>query len=278
MATEYPVWHHLLHRVWAYERLFYCFLSLRPTYETTTARYKVARLLQQRGIRSFAIHELFGSTDLVARLWMPDMMPMEQLELAFEASFGGATKFRISEVDMIIRHFVWADQAPPPEPRPEQIANRLANIDFDRIDSGELPPDEREHLAKEHMFTTFTPAPGITFFVEVHVPRSTSLAARRAMLERLCKIVDHAPATIKDKSLYRLKCGESYLVSGCVAPASIFDVSTEIADRINDITGLGSNGGRTFTHLATHGDERSIHHDRMASGSDDDEEAPPQDS
>ena len=178
------IWHHECHRRWAHERLCYVWLSSLPTYNPDATPYIVQNTLERElSLYSFAIYELFGATDLLIRLWLPQSVTAETVENAIRGAVGDETTVRTSQVDDVLRHWIWGDGQPP---SPDLS-------DFGQLADGDLSPElialiakvdnrpmelvELDLVTQRHVATPLEPEDGIKFFVEVQAGGPTPQAS-----------------------------------------------------------------------------------------------------
>jgi hypothetical protein len=228
-------------------------LSFRPTFDPHTAQEKLQAILEYDAkVKSFVIYELYGSTDMVARMWLPTPLAIDQIEDRCHTVFGPYIRFRVEVVGRIFRHWVWGTEDPP-KPDPTVLTAFPSDGDADlirRVDNSEASPKEVDRFRQARLLAPVSPSPGLRFFLEVRSADTMNVGARKSVEMSVLNTLD-CSTKILDKSLYRLTGALGYLISGRVASTDVQAISDELTDKINTIGQLGDAGGRTYTHICS---------------------------
>jgi transcriptional regulator with XRE-family HTH domain len=248
------VWHHRVHERWAGERLHFLWFSVLPTYDPHTAPLQLQAILEYDiGVTSFELCELFGSVDLVARMWLPAGVGMDQIESRCLEVFGPLTQFRPQAVDRILRDWAWGP-GDLPEPDPAILTRTPVGTDVDvirGIDDGTASPEEVAKFHNARLITPIERSSGLRFFIEVTVAEALNMSERASLQLSLLNTLSES-RHIFDKSLYRMAGpSDDYVISGRVAYDDIFAISHELTEKIPSIAHFGALGGHAYTHICS---------------------------
>jgi hypothetical protein len=246
-------WHSDAHRAWGKERLFFYRLSFAPVYDPRAIQRSLLKLLTARRVGSFVVYELYGSWDLLVRLWLPSDVQTDEFSEALEDALEPVDLTHLTgfAVTGIVRHWVWG---PGDYPRPDDdtlTTCRPPDFEVKQVNQGDPGPDLLERLGAKHLATEAVHTLGIKFAMVVTPPTTEpNVRQRRQIVGQLTRIVDRASDKhIADLSLYAGH-GENFgvaLIMGRVDLRHFDALRTALAHPISRGLGPHALGARTVT-------------------------------
>ena len=241
--------------MWARERLCFYRLKFSPVYLPESNRKTFEELFQVRKITSFALYELHGDWDLLARIWVPTDLPAEELddELKSRLKYAALESMARLDVTKIPRHWVWGEGDYPHPSKDTLRSKRPPDSAVESINSGR--PDLRlmHDLQELHVATLAVHTYGIKFATVVTCPTAAlTLEQEDRIHTQLTDIVDHAAAGgLADLSLY-LGRGPSFgnaLIMGRAEVTHFDAIRTQLVYPISKGIGPDAIGARTVTMI-----------------------------
>lgn len=259
-ATSRPrlEWHPTLHVKWASEQLYYWRIGF-PLYDREAARLRIAAVMRRAGVRSWAMYELFGPSDVLVRGWLP--AHQSEVEDALATVFHDSPGMVIESfaVSAILTHWPWVGHTGEMvQPSPAHLAQRLSDDEIEQ-----MMRDPKDGQAA-HLLTTVQPADGIAVVVVVDPPRPALSAAGSASLtERVTAIFakhEHA----KQVSIYRGMGFGAYLIEAVIPAAAFNRIDDVILSPLRQL--LNPIGSRTTTTSLASLDPMTYEETMLSSG------------
>jgi hypothetical protein len=248
-------WHSDVHKVWAREQLCFYRLKFSPIYLPESNRQTFEKLFQARGITSFALYELHGDWDLLARVWVPANLPAEELDDELNNRLKHAALESMARLDVtkIPRHWVWGEGEYPHPSKDTLLNKRPPDPGVASVNSGQLDSTLMQDLQKLHVATQAVYTYGIKFAMIVTCPTAAlNLDQEGRIHTQLTNIVDRAAAGgMADLSLYFGR-GPSFgnaLIMGRAGVTSFDAIRTQLVYPISEGIGPGAIGARTVTMI-----------------------------
>lgn len=261
------LWNHRAHEVWGESRLCFWRFRFSPTYQQRKIRHALMQSFNQAGVTSFALYEILGYWDIVARLWLPRAMPLARMEAIF---FEHLETFdyedsEFFEVGEIVRHWVWETSNHSVRAPHESFLNRRPNDSLiaaaNRVTSGDvslevLSTSERQFVDELIASGTIAPLnPGNGLKVFVSIRRSTGVLAKRARDSFIHRIADScdrlASVGISELSLYG-GVTESLILARLPISPSLHEALRSVIEDFNKIGLDDLFRTRTTTAIAVH--------------------------
>jgi len=263
------LWHHRLHETWAGERLYFWRLAFYPTYAQTEILDCLRKVLEQHGVASYALYEIYGVYDLVLRIWLPSAASPESFERALEEKLARlhldvCDSFSVGQV---LRHWPWLDEkeqelrtvpsALLSERYPPAQIQELNEIAQGRVEIPEDVEPLRSALVEDKALAPCSMGDGIKFLIVVtSSSQLATIAAREALRNELVAILREAEqhSGVSETSLYEGSGFGQFILLGRVEPGRFSDLRTEIIDRVNEAgTGVFFRA-RPYTYIAAGGE------------------------
>ena len=241
-------WHPGVRAAWARERLAYWRVSLRD-YDWPGALQKSEQMMQSIDASSWAVYEIYGSYDLLYRVWLPSQTTVADFERALIENFGASLDlFDGFTVDEIVSHWPWA-LGESAESLPVSLREPVPDLELDRLDQAQRKT-MLASLREKNLIAQIQPGTGIGFIVAVTASRpalSASFGGRPAVQERLREILAQAPGSFTETSLFRGSGFADYLLQGRIRGEDFPLLKQSLIDPLNEF--LESVGYRTYTFL-----------------------------
>jgi hypothetical protein len=246
-------WHSRAHKAWGKERLYFYRLGFAPVYRPSDIEKCLTEVLLSHRVGSYVIYELYGSWDLLVRLWLPSDVLSEDFDAALEGALehvdlNHLTKFAVSDIS---RHWVWG---PGEYPRPSDTTlatDRPSDQETSAVNGGDPDPALLQRLSEKHVVAEAIYTTGIKFAMIV-TPPTAEIGVKQVkhLQEQLVKIVDEAADMhINDLSLYGGHGFGIALIMGRVELRYFNAIRTALAYRISSGLGPHAIGARTITMI-----------------------------
>ena len=241
------LWHDAFHNQVGLERRHLWFLTRQDSHYTRDEfASQLSTTLEQLGVRSYYLWELFGDRDFLLSAWLPPRVDASVVATALYDCHLRSHHFAIEEV---LRHWMWVDVA-------------LDSTDFYRgvsvaalaeINSPSIPESVRkDYVDKGYIRRVATGPKTLKFFIFIKLASELEIEVRKKLERRIHLLAERFSAThLKSWSFYRLSGDFQYVVSGRVEPSAYESIMTEFNVDLNSESGMELVGASTATHIAT---------------------------
>jgi hypothetical protein len=246
LGVKRYLWHHRAHETWGDERLFFWRIAFFPTYEQKLIRKELKRLLASHQVRSYALYEIYGTYDLVMRIWLPTRTSAEGFTKAMEDALTPlhldvCDPFSVGEV---LRHWPWSKDGNDLAEIEGQFLTRGYEPDIlnqlNEIAAGRLGWDEKDEpllaALESKVLAPCEAVEGLKFIVVVtSSSQLATIAARRQLRTELRQILSEAEegGAILDTSLYEGSGFGQFIIMGRVRLQRFSALRTTVVDAIN---------------------------------------------
>lgn len=194
-------WHPLVHIEWANERLSFWRLAFRE-YVRGPIVEDLRALLDDAGVRSWSLDELYGPWDLLLRTWVPSDVSdfRHRLERLTPHSLSMIDSFAVDE---IVAHWRWPgpDGGELAAPDAAALDNRPSRGELVRVERGAAADDPLLlTLARQYLLSVAQSQPGIQFVVSVHPGRPITRAASTMLTDRISTLLRDADNLFEPRS------------------------------------------------------------------------------
>jgi hypothetical protein len=248
-------WHDRAHVAWGKERLYFYRLSFAPIYIPEEIEAQLAELFREQRVGSHITYELYGSWDLLLRIWLPSDVPAESFSRSLKDTLTGLHLTQLTEfaVTDISRHWVWGGGEYPGPGEAILADERPTDHEIASVNSGEPEPDVLQRLQDLHLVTEAVHTAGLKFAMVVTPPTTElNVAQTEHFQAQLASIVDAAAGRhINDLSLY-LGHGHNFgvaLILGRAELRHIDAIGAALAHRISSGMSPEAIGARTVTMI-----------------------------
>jgi len=246
------IWHHRIHQRWAGEDLFFWRLAFFPRYDRKEILETIRSVMTDNGVLSFAIYEALGLFDLFIRAWLPS-----QASEKVERALGNALDpesiqlLEAFSVTRVLRNHAWeAEGSDKIDPDRSVLDRPLPDHVIERLNSGQIPSDERAQLREDCVLASLYPGEGIQFFTIVaSATLSTNSEIEGALRNELLKRVRESG--IREPAVYEGTGFGQYIVTGRADPSDVFAI-TRLFTSINSLVLEGKVMARPYTHVCAH--------------------------
>ncbi len=261
-------WHFDAHRLWGGRTLHYWFIRFRRRYDPSVRVDQLLSLLDEVGCQAYALYEVIGDSDIVARTWMPPLEVarfQEALDERFEPR-----KCRNYSVREVIRQWVWQDEAG--QPTRASLNGIASSLDIRTIrDMVRLVNDASVHgrgvdvqlesdplslFARSALFREVPRTAGIRFIMRLTLNPDLDDEDQRRVhgqvgeeLDRLADWNSQRPKTLEEASAYRCVDG-SLILLGRLPFADFHNLRDGVITPISRLPGIE----HTSTNVATSAD------------------------
>lgn len=254
---------------WGGAKLVFWRMAFEPTYDDELIRRTLEDALEDIGILTYALYDIFGEWDVVGRIWVPYGYSPLQVDRALREAFRSVGLFFKSdyfEVDETYFHWIWFDcggQAPhlkreTLKPPPGYYSKRL-NATLCGAPNG-LSEDEIATAKELCILREIPPHNGSVKFFILLTARSFSLGdVQRSELATI--LADHCAELILKGTLPELTvystCGAQnadFLIVGRVQPTNIHRTVLDLIAFINESRLRAVFGLRPYTFIASNPD------------------------
>ncbi len=263
LADSRRLWNHRIHQRWAGEDLTFWRLAFFPKYDPEQIIPLLNRAMDDLGISSYAVYEMFGLFDLFVRAWLP-RHAMESVDQTLNDALAGQS-MQLCEaftVSKILRHWAWDDGSGGLyEPDPTVLKSPWSDERIAEIENEQISVQEKDELDKsKHIVRDLEHGDGIKFIMVVTSSvYSPTYSARLRLAQGILASLDNHD--IEEPSLYEGSGFGQFIVMGRVANADFFTLR-QLATAIN-ATGI-QDTARPYTFVSA--DEGLVtYHDRLPS-------------
>ena len=269
-------WHPDVHKKWAHESLVFWRLGFYPTYRREAVLEALDVVCARHGITGRTVYEVFGTYDLLLRLWLPESAPTETVDLDLKRTLAS---FHLElcdhfEVEMINRHWFWSDdenfsacsdedsgnddsqgeprlETPHLDPKPNRRELARVNELVDQFNTGKIDIDAvcADELAGEllerEVLRVREADSGIKFSMVVSTSGATAsrYTAMESLGSVLAEILEEA-GTVRERSLYSGTGFGRFMVLGKVPTEDFYELNRGLIEPIT-IKGRLANVYRT---------------------------------
>lgn len=246
------LWNHRVHQRWAGQDLTFWRLVFFPRYDREKIIEVIESVLDEEGVRAFAIYEAMGLFDLFLRAWLPSQSSdrlEHRLKEALEAeSLQLLDSFSTTRV---LRHHAWeTGKNSRLEPEESVLNNPLADDIIERLNRGEVPSDEQQELLDKRILAPLHPGRGVQFLTVISsaifsMTNEVHTTLREGLLKRVRESGIHEPAVYEGTGF-----GE-YIVTGRAAEDGLHTI-TDLSTAINELALEEGVAARPYTHICAH--------------------------
>jgi hypothetical protein len=240
---------------WGKERLYFYRLSFAPIYIPHEIQEKLLVIFEGHRVGSYVVYELYGSWDLLIRVWLPSDVSSEEFEQTLKDSLRSVHLNQLTDfaVKDIARHWVWGAGEYPGPDEATLATERPTDSEVAAVNSGNPEPDLLKRLGDLHIITEAVHTAGLKFAMIVTSPTTElNVAQRDRFQKQLADIVDEAGERhINDLSLY-VGHGQNFgvaLIMGRAELRHLDAIGSALAHRISSGLSPDAIGARTITMI-----------------------------
>jgi len=243
-------WHPLVHRAWTGRQLYFWFFAFESVYSAGEVQQTLNGIFAELDITSYAVWELLGSWDLLARVYLE---PSSEQRFSDEAIAGlsplGLVKVQPFQVDDVIRHWVWADVGESSLVRPDSqtLHEHFPSTELATLNAGSDSPERRSLVQRYTQLGLVREAShsyGIAWVILIGASDVPDHHTRRLVGRRVAKVLNGALDLIQDWSLYEGRGGqrELFLIEGRIKHGDFYRLRTDLLEPLGEAAAIA--GGR----------------------------------
>jgi hypothetical protein len=227
------VWHHSAHQRWAQESLHYVRLGFSPVYQKIKTLESLDNYLKDRGITSYGRYEVFGSIDILLRLWLKKELNVATLCQELRSSLSDCTLIDVFSVSDTCYHWLWKDPNNPGKMLAPEL-NKYPPIGLIEATNKFCLDDKLlEQQINGNLIRKYSPCRGVMFFT--FIPQfSGGYKAVKTITSEIVKDYWNSSA-IRDLAVYEGIGLYSVLIKGVVRYSNYDKLSLKLLDHINNI-------------------------------------------
>ena len=258
-APNWPLflWHHRVHTEKRKERLFYWRMAFDQGYDRDAVTVGIEKACEKHGVRGVIVYELFGSVDVLVRVWLPEACTFSDFDGSLKDELKPAKLARCSwfEVDCMVRHWPFMKESGATDSPEEHWLLRLQDSEIDEVEQGwpDIRPELLERLEGQHLLAPMTEhaseRPGIKFAIEVSSEGLTDVRKLAELEEKLVEILE-AAGDIGQRSLYSGAGFAQFLIMGRVGYENFHAIHSNLISQINLTQVSDEYQTQTLTHIS----------------------------
>ena len=258
MTFEYGnpqyIWHDDVHRQWAKETLYYFRLGFGPTYNRPRILRNLEAILDTTAISSYRRYEIYGSTDILLRAWLPSGQEPGRFCQSLHTQLSSCHCKVVDPVSITetLYHWLWKDSKQPARIIHPALPEFPDVTLIDSINSVPLNRERAKEAISADLVREYRPTDGILLFVLI--PRmshfDTATLFSQHLVERFAK-----SKLVRQLAIYRATGTYDLLVKARVQFQKYERIASDFVDVLNQRA--LEHGVKTETLLAAGGGKES---------------------